>query len=157
MSRKTLVPVALITQEARRISDRNLDSRLPVSPANDELSDLSHILNGMLARIDAGFRSVRDFTANASHELRTPLARFPQSLRSLSYVHGTQHSIGIPLNTFTKLRSTCRVLSIVYLPSHVPRQAPKSCACLRSTFLPFSNLFRRSGCPSPVASPNHGP
>ena len=76
MSRKALVPVALITQEARRISDRNLDFRLPVSPANDELSDLSITLNSMLARIDAGFRSVRDFTANASHELRTPLARF---------------------------------------------------------------------------------
>lgn len=28
----------------------------------------------MLSRIDASFRSVRDFTANASHELRTPLA-----------------------------------------------------------------------------------
>ena len=75
MSRKALTPVALIATEARRISDRNLDQRLPVSAANDELSELSLTLNSMLARIDAGFRSVREFTANASHELRTPLAR----------------------------------------------------------------------------------
>lgn len=75
ISRKALTPVALITAEARRISDRNLDARLPVSPADDELSHLSITLNNMLARIDSGFRSVRDFTANASHELRTPLAR----------------------------------------------------------------------------------
>jgi signal transduction histidine kinase len=75
ISGKALAPVALVVNEARRISDRNLESRLPVSPANDELSQLSITLNNMLARIDAGFRSVRDFTANASHELRTPLAR----------------------------------------------------------------------------------
>ena len=73
ISRKALVPVGLITAEARRISDRNLDNRLPVSAAADELSQLSTTLNNMLARIDAGFRSVRDFTANASHELRAPL------------------------------------------------------------------------------------
>jgi signal transduction histidine kinase len=75
MSRKALNPVALIALEARRISDRNLDLRLPVSPTHDEISHLSRTLNNMLARIDAGYRSVRDFTANASHELRTPLAR----------------------------------------------------------------------------------
>jgi heavy metal sensor kinase len=75
MSRKALQPVALIALEARRISDRNLDLRLPVPPTNDEISHLSTTLNNMLARIDAGYRSVRDFTANASHELRTPLAR----------------------------------------------------------------------------------
>jgi signal transduction histidine kinase len=71
MSRKALTPVALIAAEARRISDKNLDQRLPVSAAKDELSELSLTLNSMLARIDAGFRSVRDFTANASHELRS--------------------------------------------------------------------------------------
>jgi signal transduction histidine kinase len=75
MSRKALSPVALIAHEVRRITDRNLHQRLPVSPSNDELSHLSITLNGMLARIDTSFRSVRDFTANASHELRTPLAR----------------------------------------------------------------------------------
>lgn len=75
MSRRALLPVALIAYEARRITDRNLDSRLPVSASDDELSHLSITLNHMLARIDSSFRSVREFTANASHELRTPLAR----------------------------------------------------------------------------------
>ncbi len=75
ISRKALAPVAAITQEARRISDKNLDLRLPVLPANDELAELSLTLNHMLARIDRAFRATREFTANASHELRTPLAR----------------------------------------------------------------------------------
>jgi heavy metal sensor kinase len=75
LSRKALAPVAAIAFEARRITERNLDTRLPVSETPDEISHLSLTLNHMLARIDTAFRSVRDFTANASHELRTPLAR----------------------------------------------------------------------------------
>lgn len=75
LSRKALLPVAAIAYEARRITDRNLDSRLPVLESNDELAHLSITLNHMLARIDSSFRSVREFTANASHELRSPLTR----------------------------------------------------------------------------------
>jgi len=75
MSRQALLPVAAIALEVRRITDRNLDKRLPVSETTDELSHLSITLNHMLERIDLAFRSTRDFTANASHELRTPLAR----------------------------------------------------------------------------------
>jgi heavy metal sensor kinase len=73
MSRKALGPVALLAAEARRINDRNLDTRLPVSGAQDEISDLSRTLNQMLERIDKAFTSVRAFTGNASHELRTPI------------------------------------------------------------------------------------
>jgi heavy metal sensor kinase len=75
MSRKALEPITAMAIEARRISDKNLDQRLLVPPANDEIAHLSVTLNNMLGRIDAGFRSMREFTANASHELRTPLAR----------------------------------------------------------------------------------
>ena len=75
MSRKALSPVTLIANEARRITDKNLAVRLPVYETGDEIAHLSVTLNEMLVRIDKGFRSVRDFTANASHELRTPLAR----------------------------------------------------------------------------------
>jgi heavy metal sensor kinase len=74
MSRKALRPVAELAQEARRINDRNLDIRLPVPQAEDEISDLSRTLNKMLERIDKAFASVRAFTGNASHELRTPIS-----------------------------------------------------------------------------------
>ncbi len=74
MSRKALRPVAELAREARRINDRNLDIRLPVTQATDEISDLSRTLNQMLERIDNAFASVRTFTGNASHELRTPIS-----------------------------------------------------------------------------------
>jgi len=74
MSRKALTPVAALATEARRINDRNLNLRLPVPNAQDEISDLSRTLNQMLERIDRAFSSIRTFTGNASHELRTPIS-----------------------------------------------------------------------------------
>lgn len=74
MSRKALAPVAAIAREARRINDSNLDVRLPIDGTKDEISHLSETLNQMLARVESGVHSIRDFTANAAHELRTPLA-----------------------------------------------------------------------------------
>ena len=74
VSRKALRPVAVLAASARQINDRNLEVRLPVSRARDEVSDLSLTLNQMLERIDRAFASVRAFTGNASHELRTPIA-----------------------------------------------------------------------------------
>ena len=74
MSRRALSPVAAITAEAQRISDKNLDNRLPALGTRDELADMSETLNQMLDRIEAGYRSVREFTANAAHELRTPVS-----------------------------------------------------------------------------------
>jgi len=74
MSRKALTPIALLAAEARRINETNLAARMPALPSRDELAALSVTLNKMLERIEAGYRSVRSFTANAAHELRTPVA-----------------------------------------------------------------------------------
>jgi signal transduction histidine kinase len=74
MSRKALAPVAAIATEARRVNDRNLQIRLPITSTRDEISHLSETLNQMLERVELGVCSIRDFTANAAHELRTPLA-----------------------------------------------------------------------------------
>lgn len=74
MSRKALSPIAAIASEAQRINDKNLNKRLPALQTRDELASLSSTLNQMLGRIEAGYRSVRSFTANAAHELRSPVA-----------------------------------------------------------------------------------
>lgn len=74
MSRKALTPIAEIAAEAQRINEKNLNLRLPELETRDELAALSHTLNLMLGRIEAGYESVRSFTANAAHELRSPVA-----------------------------------------------------------------------------------
>jgi heavy metal sensor kinase len=74
MSRKALSPIAAIAAEAQSISDKNLSRRLHALDTRDELASLSNTLNQMLGRIEAGYRSVRSFTANAAHELRSPVA-----------------------------------------------------------------------------------
>ena len=74
MSRRALTPFDEITRAARNINSRNLSSRLTVPQTGDELQRLSETLNGMLERLDAAFKRITQFTADASHELRTPVA-----------------------------------------------------------------------------------
>lgn len=74
LSRKALAPVDAITRTARNINAGNLNSRLEKLNTGDELQRLSDTLNEMLARIDAAFQRVSQFTADASHELRTPIS-----------------------------------------------------------------------------------
>jgi len=74
LSRRALAPVDAITRTARNINAGNLNSRLEKLNTGDELQRLSDTLNEMLARIDAAFQRVSQFTADASHELRTPIS-----------------------------------------------------------------------------------
>lgn len=87
MSRRALAPVDQIIQAARNISVQNLSSRLVVPQTGDELQRLSETLNSMLERLQAAFKQIIQFTADASHELRTPVAvmrtRTELSLRKL--------------------------------------------------------------------------
>lgn len=74
LSRRALAPVDELVKTAHEISGSNLNSRLPQLQTGDELQRLSDTLNEMLARIEAAFHRVTEFTADASHELRTPIS-----------------------------------------------------------------------------------
>jgi len=70
--KKSLAPVVAISNQGERISAKNLSERLTV-PDKDELGKLTGVLNALLSRLDASFKIMRDFMADASHELQTPL------------------------------------------------------------------------------------
>ncbi len=70
--KKSLAPVVAISEQAEHISVKNLSERLTVRD-NDELGRLAGVLNALLSRLDASFKIMGDFMADASHELRTPL------------------------------------------------------------------------------------
>jgi signal transduction histidine kinase len=74
LSKRAMQPVLHLTQTAKSIGERNLAERLMVSPAHDELRELSETLNDMLQRLETAFMRITRFTADASHELRTPVA-----------------------------------------------------------------------------------
>ena len=67
-------PLLGIIDELEAITDgRSLHRRLAVPRSGDEIQRLVVTVNGMLARLEQSFASLRRFTADASHELKTPL------------------------------------------------------------------------------------
>lgn len=74
LSRLALRPVRLIRETASRIGSDNLSERIAVPEGNDEISELALLLNAMFDRLEASFKNVRRFAADASHELKTPLS-----------------------------------------------------------------------------------
>jgi len=74
LSGRSLAPVSRITETAKSIGVQNLSRRLELPKAHDELRQLTETLNAMLDRIEASFRKITQFTADASHDLRTPVA-----------------------------------------------------------------------------------
>jgi signal transduction histidine kinase len=77
-----LRPVARITRQAGRISATNLGRRLSEGNGRDELAQLAHAFNGMLAGLEQAFESQKSFLAHASHELRTPLTTLTGTLET---------------------------------------------------------------------------
>jgi heavy metal sensor kinase len=73
VARAALGPVDAMRRRAAEISDDDPGQRLPVGPADDEISELASTLNSMLARLEEAIERERRFVADASHELRTPL------------------------------------------------------------------------------------
>ena len=74
VSRRMLDPIDRITQTATSISIQDLDKRIPVEKADDELTRLSVAFNDMIGRLQISIDKQNQFVSDASHELRTPIS-----------------------------------------------------------------------------------
>jgi signal transduction histidine kinase len=71
--RRALRPLVDASEMAKQINPRRTDVRLSPRDIPKEIVPLVNAVNQALDRLDAGFRTQREFTADAAHELRTPL------------------------------------------------------------------------------------
>jgi two-component system heavy metal sensor histidine kinase CusS len=69
-----LAPLHRVTETARRLSARQLGQRLAIDDAPLEVRDHVEAFNGMLARLEAAFQRLGDYSADIAHELRTPIS-----------------------------------------------------------------------------------
>jgi heavy metal sensor kinase len=71
---RTLRPLSSMAAQARRITDSNLNTRIEIGRAAEEMETLVAAFNELLSRLDQSFEGMRRFVADASHELRTPVS-----------------------------------------------------------------------------------
>ncbi len=71
---RALAPLSRLAFAAQGIGIRNLDARLSVRGADDELDHVAHAFNHALARVESSVEEMRQFSAALAHELRTPVA-----------------------------------------------------------------------------------
>jgi heavy metal sensor kinase len=71
---RSLRPLRGIAEQAQRISESSLHTRIEIGRAAAEVEMLAASFNELLARLDQSFEGMRRFVADASHELRTPVA-----------------------------------------------------------------------------------
>ncbi|MGE0862441.1 MAG: sensor histidine kinase [Vicinamibacterales bacterium] len=68
-----LVPIRRITHQAAAIADGKFARRLDPPSHDDEIGQMTQLLNRMLDRLHGALEANRRFAADASHELRGPL------------------------------------------------------------------------------------
>lgn len=86
LARHNLRPISQMTKTASRITALNLDERLPMRGAEDELDKLAQTFNCMIERIKQAYQKISQFSFDAAHELRTPITSLMGEIESaLSY------------------------------------------------------------------------
>jgi two-component system OmpR family sensor kinase len=82
IARGLSAPLGRLATAARRISQGELDQRVPVRGAN-EVADLAQAFNEMAANLQQAESLRRNLVADVAHELRTPLSVIQGNLRAI--------------------------------------------------------------------------
>jgi heavy metal sensor kinase len=96
MARRALAGVETVTQTARRISNGNLQERVPVKKREDEIDQLAQTFNQMLDRIQTLVTGTKEMSDNIAHDLKSPITR----IRGMSEVTFTT---GASLNDYENM------------------------------------------------------
>jgi two-component system, OmpR family, sensor histidine kinase BaeS len=73
-SRHLTAPIHHLVEASRKLGERRFDTRIPVTPRDDELGQLAAAFNTMAANLERYVRRQHQWLRDISHELRTPLA-----------------------------------------------------------------------------------
>lgn len=74
IARTGLAPLLRFNRLAASIGTESLSQRVSSAGLPRELADLANDFNGMLERIDVGYRRLHEFSGDLAHEMRTPVA-----------------------------------------------------------------------------------
>lgn len=88
LASRAFAPIHNLIRTARSIKEGDLQQRVPVPAARDEVYFLAVTLNEMIESLDTAFSRQRRFVADASHELRTPVAVI-RSTTDVALLHAT--------------------------------------------------------------------
>jgi two-component system OmpR family sensor kinase len=74
LAKRSFSKINEVVETANMITADRLHDRIPDHNAKDEIGRIVTTFNEMISRLDASFRQMKQFSADASHELRTPLS-----------------------------------------------------------------------------------
>lgn len=83
-----LTPLTKLADSARAIDIGDLQRRMPIRGARDELDAVAVAFNDTLARLEHAVGEMRQFSTALAHELRTPLAALRGDVE-IAMLHGT--------------------------------------------------------------------
>jgi two-component system heavy metal sensor histidine kinase CusS len=84
LGRRMVAPLAELSSAAQRISASNPQERLPLPPPQDEIAELTEVLNRSFNRLQISYNIATRFSADASHQLKTPVTILRAGLDHLS-------------------------------------------------------------------------
>ncbi|UCH49788.1 MAG: heavy metal sensor histidine kinase [Betaproteobacteria bacterium] len=112
IARSGLRPLRLLASQMDAISSHRLNQRLSTDGLPVELIGFAEAFNAMLARLDASFARLSEFSADIAHELRTPVSNLlTQTQVTLSKQRSVEEYRDVLASNIEELERLSRMVS----------------------------------------------